>query len=139
CSDSVTKKGFGTRDSIIAAANAVCQQNTTLTKAHNEAYKARFGTSAPSSDQARDFLINTVSPDVDSIAAQLHSFPNPEKDTQQWRDSLIQLDQQIHDFKYAIDQDPVGLAKKYGTADPTKGTAAGQLLVTFGAKDCSTL
>jgi hypothetical protein len=76
---------------------------------------------------------------MDTTAAAFHSFANPEKDTQKWRDALDQLDKQLHDFKYQIDQDPVGLTKTVGTRDPSKGTAAGQLFVGFGAKDCSTL
>jgi len=139
CSDDVTQKGTAKRDDVIAAANATCQQNLIFTKAHVDAYKARFSSGTAAADQARDFLVNTVSPDMDNIAARFHSYPNPEKDTQKWRDALEQLDKQLHDFKYQIDQDPVALAKTIGTADPNKGTAAGQLFVTFGAKDCTTL
>ncbi len=141
CSDDTPKKGTAKRyDDVIAAANAVCRQDLVTTKATLDAYKARFGTTTPSEADARDFLINTVSPADDATVAGFHAIPNPEKDTQQWKDALDAIDKANSDFKYQIDQDPVALAVAVNKTDPNKtGGATGTLFVNFGAKDCSTL
>jgi hypothetical protein len=140
CSDDTPTKGTAKRDDVIADANAVCRQDLVTTKATLDAYKARFGATTPSEADARDFLINTVSPADDATVAGFHAIPNPEKDAQQWNDALDAIDKANHDFKYQIDQDPVALVVAVGKTDPNKtGDATGTLFVNFGAKDCSTL
>lgn len=139
CSSDTTAKGTDDRDNVINAANAVCRQDVSDDNANGDAFKAQWATKDPTADQARDFLVNTVAPRYDAVAARMHDIAKPLKDGEKWDAALAALDARLRDFKYQIDQDPVALAKSVGKLDSKAGTSVGALFVDFGAKDCASL
>ena len=81
-------------------------------------------------DDARDFLVDTLSPRIDHAVGDFHRIGEPTKDKVEWDKLVGSLDKDLSAFKAKISTDPIGLL----TAKPF--SAEGPDFTAYGFKSC---
>ena len=71
-------------------------------------------------EDARDFLVHTLSPRIERAVGDFHRIGEPTKDKQEWDKLVRSLDDDLTAFKSQISIDPIGLltAKPFAAHSP---------------------
>jgi hypothetical protein len=82
-------------------------------------------------EDARDFLVNGLTPRIERAVGDFHRIGEPTKDKQDWDKLVANLDTDLSDFKAKISTDPIGLlsAKPFAVEVPK--------FDAYGFKECS--
>jgi hypothetical protein len=116
------------KTAAIAAGDGVCKSlNADHQKLVND-FKSKHPQAT--TDDARDFLVNVLSPRIERAVGDFHRIGEPTKDKQDWDKLVSNLDEDLTNFKAKISTDPLGLlAAKPFAVDAPKFDA-------YGFKDC---
>ena len=95
------------KSTAIATGDAICKQLAADVPQMVSAFKAAHPT--PTDADARDFLVNTLMPRIDSADGAIHRIGEPTKDRTAFDDAVIAFDNDISAIKANVGKDPVAV------------------------------
>jgi hypothetical protein len=116
------------KSDAINAGDSVCKALAADHKQLVDEFKNQHPSANP--DEARDFLVNTLSPRIEQAVGDFHRIGEPTKDKNDWDEIVANLDGDLVDFKSKIGTDPVAQVG----AQPFAGEASS--FDTYGFKEC---
>jgi hypothetical protein len=116
------------KSTAIALGDNVCQ----ALAADHQTLVDSFKTQVPQAkaEDARQFLVDTLTPRIERAVGDFHRIGEPTKDRQDWDKLVSDLDTHLTEFKSQISADPIGLL----TAKPFAPDAA--KFTAYGFKVC---
>jgi hypothetical protein len=114
----------------IAQGDAICKQMVIDVKDTVAAFRSAHP--ALKDAEARDFLVNTLLPRIDTGIGDLHRIGEPTKDRVGFDDALRSVDKDLSALKQAVGSDPV----KVVTADFVIFSKSAKLFTDYGFKEC---
>jgi hypothetical protein len=118
------------KSAAINAGDGLCKSLAADQKQLIADFKSQHPTAT--ADEARDFLVNTLSPRIERMVGDFHRIGEPTKDKADWDQIVIALDQDLSDFKSKISADPIGLLADKPFAGEAKA------FTDYGFKECQT-
>ena len=118
------------KSTAIAAGDAICKQLATDVPQMVNAFKSAHAT--PTDADARDFLVNTLLPHIDSADGAIHRIGEPTKDRPAFDDAVIAFDNDISAIKAKVGKDAVAVI----SAPIVLFDTSAKLFTAFGFKEC---
>jgi hypothetical protein len=116
------------KSAAIDTGDSVCKALAADQQKLVDAFKAKFPQAT--AEDARDFLVNGLTPRIERAVGDFHRIGEPTKDKTDWDKIVSNLDKDLTDFKTKISTDPIGLL----TAKPFAAEAPS--FDAYGFKDC---
>jgi hypothetical protein len=116
------------KSTAIDTGDSVCKALTADQQKLVNDFKAKVPEAT--AEDARDFLVNGLSPRIERTVGDFHRIGEPTKDKQDWDKLVASLDKDLTDFKAKISTDPIGLlsAKPFAAEAPK--------FDAYGFKEC---
>jgi hypothetical protein len=118
------------KSAAIAQGDAICKQMVTDVQETVAAFKSAHPILKDA--EARDFLVNTLLPRIDTGVGDLHRIGEPTKDRVGFDDALRSLDKDLSTLKQAVGSDPV----KVVTSKVVIFSKSAKLFTDYGFKEC---
>jgi hypothetical protein len=118
------------KSSAIAAGDAICKQMTADITSLVASFKKDHP--SPSDAEARDFLVNTLLPRIDTADGAIHRIGEPTKDRAAFDDAVIALDKDVSALKEAVAGNPA----KVLTTPVVVFDKSARLFSAYGFKEC---
>ncbi len=116
------------KSTAISEGDSVCTALAADQKQLVDTFKQQHPNLKP--DDARDFLINTLSPRIERAVGDFHRIGEPSKDRTDWDTIVRGLDKDLSTYKADLDTDPI----KQLDVKPFKDLVTN--FDTYGFRDC---
>ena len=118
------------KSTAIAGGDNVCKQLTESISARVSEFKAQHP--KPTDAEARDFLVNSLLPVIDSADGALHLVGEPTKDRPDFDAAVTAFDKDVSDLKDAVSSDP----QKVLASPIVVFNNSSRLFLAYGFKEC---
>jgi hypothetical protein len=118
------------KSAAIASGDAICKQLAASIAANLSQFKGQHP--KPTDAEARDFLVNTLLPTVDSHLGAIHRVGEPTKDRPAFDEAVAALDKDVSALKDAVSSDP----QKVLAAPIVVFNNSSRFFVAYGFKEC---